>query len=116
MNSKRLAFVVFGLLGVLALLTWYYERGSAPGTCNFRGGLIPGAGGQHAGSMQEMHMGGYGFRGFGLAFWVLVAAFIYLLFDTKKKSSAVEELNARLARGEITRQEYLKAKRLLEER
>jgi len=126
MNSRYLAFAVFGLLAILLFLTWSYEKGSDSYVCRAWGSFLTASGeqwsrgsgmggGMHA--MHDRHMGGYGFRGFGLAFWVLVAVFIYLLFNRRrKKSSAVEHLNARLARGEITPEEYLEAKRLLEER
>jgi uncharacterized membrane protein len=120
--SRYIAYAAFGLLALLLLLTWHYESGgSALGVCRAWGSFLTGtAPWNAAGSMQEMHlrhMGGYGFRGFGLAFWVLVIAFLYLLLSGgERKPSAIDELNARFARGEITREEYEKAKRLLEEK
>lgn len=117
--SRYVAYAAFGLLTLLLLLTWHYESGSTSGVCRAWGSFITGSA-PWGGSMGQMHMHnalGYGFRGFGLAFWVLVIVFLYLLLaGGKNRSSAINELNARFARGEITREEYKEAKRLLEEK
>lgn len=66
--------------------------------------------GPHIGGMG---LGGLGFGGFGLLFWVLVAIFIYLLVKGKddKKPTAVDILNKRFAKGEITREDYVRMKK-----
>ncbi len=112
---KILTYTVFGILGLLLLLTLLYESGSSFAPCQAWGSFI--TGGQGYGGMHAMHgyRGGFGFlgfRGFGLAFWVLVGLLIYLLLrDSGDNESAIEILNKRLARGEITREDYLKLKR-----
>jgi putative membrane protein len=108
--KKYLSYIAFAILGFLLLLTILYETGSPWGVCQAWGSIIA------PGSMAEMHrrhMFGYGFRGFGLLFWVLVFAFIYLLIagDRKEEESAIDILNKRLARGEITKEEYMEMKR-----
>ena len=55
--------------------------------------------------------------GIGVLFWVAVAALLYyaLAGREEKEKSALEVLKQRYARGEITREEYLRARELLEE-
>ena len=105
---RYLSYAVFAILGFLLLLTLLYEAGAPWGVCQAWGSFIA------PGSMMEMHrrMFGYGFSGFGLAFWLLVLAFIYLLLaGGRKEESAMDILNRRLARGEITKEEYMEMKR-----
>jgi uncharacterized membrane protein len=65
-------------------------------------------------------MGGLGFHGFGLSFWVLVVLFLLLLYTSHRggrgEEDPIEILNRRFALGEITREEYLERKVILEER
>ncbi|HDL14698.1 MAG TPA: SHOCT domain-containing protein [Euryarchaeota archaeon] len=53
-----------------------------------------------------------GFRDFGLAFWILVALLVYILIsNSRDDEEAIEILNKRFARGEISREEYMMLKR-----
>jgi putative membrane protein len=108
--KKRLSYIAFAILGFLLLLTLLYEAGVQWAPCMAWGSLIAPGG---MAEMHRRHVFGYGFRGFGIAFWVLVLAFLYLLLAGReeKGESAIDILNRRLARGEITREEYLEMKR-----
>ncbi len=106
--KRYLGYVAFGILGFLLLLTAMYEAGSSWSMCQAWGSFI--APGGMAG--MHRHMFGYGFTGFGLLFWLLVLAFIYLLLSGgRREESAIDILNKRLAKGEITREEYIKLKK-----
>ncbi len=110
----RAAAGVFGLLLLLLLLTWHYESGSSWGVCKVWGGLLTGG---PANAMASMHMrptGVFGFR--GVVLLLLVFLFLYLLFSGRSRGpSAIDDLNARFARGEVSREEYEEAKKLIEE-
>ena len=108
--KRYLGYAAFAVLAFLLLLTVMYEAGSSWSMCRAWGGLIAPGG---MAEMHRRHVFGYGFTGFGLLFWVLVFAFIYLLLsgDRKEEESAIDILNKRLARGEITKEEYMQLKR-----
>jgi putative membrane protein len=62
------------------------------------------------------HMGYMG--GFGLIFWIILAVVIYMLLKQNNKKydkpdSALDILNNRFARGEISKEEYLSIKETL---
>ncbi len=103
MKKQYVVYVVFGVLALLLLLTLGYERGSGFFGCRYWGGMMHGM----------MHGHGFGF-GFGWIIWlILVVIFIYLLVSFKeepKKEDAIDILNKRFARGEITKEEYISMK------
>ncbi|NOZ59996.1 MAG: SHOCT domain-containing protein [Euryarchaeota archaeon] len=102
--KRYLGYITFAVLGFLLLLTVLYETGHPWGLCQAWGGMM---------EMHRRYAFGYGFSIFGIAFWVLVLAFLYLLLTGReeREESAIDILNRRLARGEITREEYLEMKR-----
>ena len=103
--KKHLGYITFAVLGFLLLLTLLYESGYPFALCQAWGGM-----------MHRPYAMGYGF--FGIFFLLLVLAFLYLLLAGReeKEGSAIDILNRRLARGEITREEYLEMKREILER
>ncbi|MFQ6050815.1 MAG: SHOCT domain-containing protein [Candidatus Hydrothermarchaeota archaeon] len=100
MKKQYMAYIVFGVLILLLLLTVGYERGSAFFGCRYWGGMMHGM------------MYGHGF-GFGWIIWlILLVIFIYLVLSFKEepKEDAIDILNKRFARGEITKEEYISMK------
>jgi|GEM_PF-5730502 putative membrane protein len=51
-----------------------------------------------------------GMMGFGLPIWIIVLAVVYFVLKEKSDDSSLEELKKRYARGEITREEYIRKK------
>jgi|GEM_PF-1251515 len=78
---------------------------------------------QHSAMMQRMHsyMFGSGFPSFlefNVLFWLFLAAFLILLLTRRSEATdekAVEILKERYARGEISREEYLRMFKELKE-
>jgi uncharacterized membrane protein len=58
---------------------------------------------------------GFGIGGFGLLFWIFVFLALYYMLTEKNKTvrgnSTIDVLKQRYACGEITRDEYLQAKK-----
>jgi putative membrane protein len=108
---KYLLYGAFALLVLFLLLTFGYEMGYGGAPYQYWGGMM------HQGGM-GMHgqmMGGYGFGGFGLLFWVLVVLFIFVLLGGREtgevRETPIDILNRRFARGEISRDEYNQTKK-----
>lgn len=65
---------------------------------------------------------GYGFMGMHFIWWIIWLVFIFWIFFTpwnipgerRKKESPLEILQRRLASGEITKEQFLELKKLLE--
>lgn len=114
MKKDYWVYLAFGVLAVLLFITFGYESGSTWAPCRYWGAMMGGGYGMHR------HMGGFGFWGFGLLFWVLVILFVYLLVSGrdsfKSGGDAIDILNKRFAKGEITKEEYTKIKNELLEK
>ncbi len=107
---RLVSYLVFGILAVLLVLTFMYESGSNFAPCVAWGSFI-------GGGMHGMHGYGFGFPLRGLIFWILLALLIYLLIDKREsKEDAIDILNRRLARGEITKEEYIALKREIQKK
>jgi len=78
---------------------------------------------QHSAMMQRMHGYALGsgfpsFLEFNVLFWLFLAAFLILLFMRRSEANdekAVEILKERYAKGEISREEYLRMFKELKE-
>jgi len=105
--DRALSYGVFAILGFLLILTILYEGGSSFGPCQAWGNFI---GGGHGG----MHHGGQGWGLSFIAFWALVFILLYLLLRGEEEDS-LEVLNKRLARGEISTEEYNRIKKEIRE-
>jgi|Deesub1362A_J573_1020465.scaffolds.fasta_scaffold00151_22 putative membrane protein len=106
------AYIIFGFLAVILVLTYGYESGYRAAPYRYWGGMMHHSG---VGMMHGPMMGGYGFGGFGLLFWILVVVFVVLILKWGKSEERIKEtpidiLNKRFARGEITKEEYLRIK------
>lgn len=110
-----IALAIIALIGLFIYLNLGYQCGAGWLGCPQYGKIIGDAGGPGYGMGQGMGMmrgyGGLGFR-FGLLFWLLVAAFLYLLFSKENGKSVeiietpMDILNKRYALGEISKEEY----------
>jgi len=112
MNSRDLTVVLLVILGVLVLLP---VLGMTLG--GFGGMMGPGMMGP--GMMGPGMMGGGGYGGFGLLTLLLLVAgvvLIVLAFTRREGRSdgALEILKQRLARGEITPEQYEELKKVLQ--
>ena len=99
-------YTLIGVLGTFLVLTFGYESGYRDAPYQAWGGMM----GQGGIGMHAPMMGGFGFGGFGLLFWILVAVFLYTLFSGSDAKGSYETpmdiLNKRFAKGDITREEY----------
>ena len=112
MNSRDLTVVLLVILGVLVLLP---VLGMTLG--GFGGMMGPGMMGP--GMMGPGMMGGGGYGGFGLLTLLLLVAgvvLIVLAFTRREGRSdgALEILKQRLARGEVTPEQYEELKKVLQ--
>ncbi|GBE53876.1 hypothetical protein BMS3Bbin15_00022 [archaeon BMS3Bbin15] len=108
--KKILSYIIFATLGILFILTLFYDSGSNFAPCQAWGSFM--LGGQSYGMHYAGSSGFLGFRDFGLAFWILVALLVYILIsNSRDDEEAIEILNKRFARGEISREEYMMLKR-----
>ena len=107
MQRETWIYIGFAVILVLLAVTFVADDDSYWGPC--RGGKGYGQG-HHQGMHQRgQEYFGVGFYGFGLLFWVLVAFFVVLVFfNSSKKEDATDILNKRYARGELSREEYMR--------
>lgn len=110
--KKPLSYFVFAVLGTLLILTLLYESGSSFPACQAWGSFISGWGMGHHGMMRR----GPGFNYSLLIFLLMVFLLAYLLLREDGEEKPIQVLNRRLARGEVSPEEYKRIKReLLEE-
>ncbi|MGD2249045.1 MAG: SHOCT domain-containing protein [Candidatus Methanofastidiosia archaeon] len=103
MRREHWLYIGFGIILVLLVFTFVYNRGSYWGPCggqSFRGR------GPHGMHHEESEFFGIGFYGFGLLFWVLVGFFLLLIFLSTSKEKAIDILDKRYAQGDISKEEY----------
>jgi putative membrane protein len=116
MDREKGLYIGFGFILLLLGVSFVYQGGSLWGPCRMSGY------GDQAVMGSGMHRGGagffgLGFHGFGLLFWLLVVFFIVLVFTNGRRGEgAMDILNKRYARGEISREEYLRMKDEMEEK
>lgn len=96
----------FGAILTLLAVTYVYQGGSLWGPC------MGGYGGMMGSGMRTgAGFFGLGFHGFGFLFWILVIFFLFLLLSKKDEDkSAIDILNKRFAKGEMSREEYQRTK------
>jgi putative membrane protein len=111
MDREKALYLGFGFILLLLAVTFVYQGGSLWGPCRYEGSEMMGPGMHHRGT----GFFGLGFHGFGLLFWLLVILFLVVVFSNgKKEESAIDILNKRYVRGEISKEEYLQVKREIE--
>lgn len=110
MRREHWIYIGFGIILVVLAVTFVYGDDTYWGPC--RGwGSSPRQGMPHHRMHGEQEFFGIGFHGFGLLFWVLVAFFVVLVFlNRTKREGAIDILNKRYARGELSREEYTNMK------
>ena len=110
MRKEHWLYIGFGIILALLVFTFVYDDDSLWGPCRGWGR-----------DTQERHHGmhhrgdeyfGIGFYGFGLLFWILVVFFIVLVFfnSRTKKEEALDILDKRYARGDLSQEEYTRMK------
>ncbi len=104
MKREHAVYIGFGIILIVLVATFIYNGGSLWGPCRGTGW------GAHHGMHRGRDFFGPGFYGFGVLFWILVAFFIIIVFLKDKREDALDILNRRYARGEISADEYREKK------
>ena len=117
MNSRDLTVVLLVILGLVVLLP---VLGMTMGGFGMMGPGMMGPGMMGPGMMGGGGMMGRGFGGFGLLTFLLLVAGVVLIVlaftrrEGRQPDGAIEILKQRLARGEITREQYEELKQALQ--